>query len=560
MVSDDSRPLGEILDSRQRWLLVFSLMIAMFVGALDQTIVATATPSILADLGGFGLLSWLFTSYILASTVVIPLVGKLSDIYGRKLFLLAGIIIFTVSSAACGAAPTIISLIAFRAVQGIGGGMIFASVFSTIGDIFPPAERGKYIGLFTGTFSLASILGPTVGGFLTDSFDWRWVFYINIPFAAIAIPAIWINLPTRRAVRRPKIDFAGATLLSISSVLLLFALVWAGDKYPWVSPQIVSLIAGSAVFAGVFVLQESRHPEPMMPLHLFRNRVFVLSNVIVFLLGMGMFGVIPYLPTFVQTALGASATASGVITTPQSLGVLVASILGGQLIARTGRYRVLTISGGVIITVCMVGLSKLGVNTPELRISLIMVVLGVGFGMVLPTMSLVIQNAVPYEYLGVATSSSQFFRQIGTVLGTAIFGAILASSYQSALVEQMPAADRAAIPAATLQQFDDPTLALDSTKFNQVKTEILAVSASDGQRLVDSAVGAQREAVAIATRRIFSLALIIAALSVVVSFFMKELPLRRDFKPSDEGMVFEDELPRESFPSLDGAEPASGGG
>ncbi|MEO9256106.1 MAG: MDR family MFS transporter [Tepidiformaceae bacterium] len=560
MVSDDSRPLGEILDSRQRWLLVFSLMIAMFVGALDQTIVATATPSILADLGGFGLLSWLFTSYILASTVVIPLVGKLSDIYGRKLFLLAGIIIFTVSSAACGAAPTIISLIAFRAVQGIGGGMIFASVFSTIGDIFPPAERGKYIGLFTGTFSLASILGPTVGGFLTDSFDWRWVFYINIPFAAIAIPAIWINLPTRRAVRRPKIDFVGATLLSISSVLLLFALVWAGDKYPWVSPQIVSLIAGSAVFAGVFVLQESRHPEPMMPLHLFRNRVFVLSNVIVFLLGMGMFGVIPYLPTFVQTALGASATASGVITTPQSLGVLVASILGGQLIARTGRYRVLTISGGVIITVCMVGLSKLGVNTPELRISLIMVVLGVGFGMVLPTMSLVIQNAVPYEYLGVATSSSQFFRQIGTVLGTAIFGAILASSYQSALVEQMPAADRAAIPAATLQQFDDPTLALDSNKFNQVKTEILAVSASDGQRLVDSAVGAQREAVAIATRRIFSLALIIAALSVVVSFFMKELPLRRDFKPSDEGMVFEDELPRESFPSLDGAEPASGGG
>jgi EmrB/QacA subfamily drug resistance transporter len=555
--SDDLRPLGEILDSRQRWLLVFSLMIAMFVGALDQTIVATATPSILSDLGGFGLLSWLFTSYILASTVVIPLVGKLSDIYGRKLFLLGGIVIFTLSSAACGAAPTIVSLIGFRAVQGIGGGMIFASVFSTIGDIFPPAERGKYIGLFTGTFSLASILGPTVGGFLTDSFDWRWVFYINVPFAVIALPAIWINLPMRRGVKRPKIDFIGATLLSISSVLLLFALVWAGDKYRWASPEIIGLIAASTLFAGAFVWQESRHPEPMMPLHLFRNRVFVLSNVIVFLLGMGMFGVITYLPTFVQTALGESATASGVITTPQSLGVLVASIIGGQLIARTGKYKLLTIIGGVIITGCMVSLSKLGVDTPEPRISAIMVILGIGFGMVLPTMSLVVQNAVPYQYLGVATSSSQFFRQIGTVLGTAVFGALLASSYHSALVQQMPAADRAAIPAATLQQFDDPTLALDQAKFNKVKADILAASSDGGQRLVDSAVSAQREAVSIAIRKIFSLALIIAGLAVVFSLFMKELPLRRDFKPADEGIVFEDETPIEGIPMLDGAEPSS---
>jgi Na+/melibiose symporter-like transporter len=378
-----------------------------------------------------------------------------------------------------------------------------------------------------------------------------------VPFAVIALPAIWLNLPMRRGVKRPKIDFIGATLLSISSVLLLFALVWAGDKYRWASPEIIGLIAASTLFAGAFVWQESRHPEPMMPLHLFRNRVFVLSNVIVFLLGMGMFGVITYLPTFVQTALGASATASGVITTPQSLGVLVASIIGGQLIARTGKYKLLTIIGGVIITGCMVSLSKLGVDTPEPRISAIMVILGIGFGMVLPTMSLVVQNAVPYQYLGVATSSSQFFRQIGTVLGTAVFGALLASSYHSALVQQMPAADRAAIPAATLQQFDDPTLALDQAKFNKVKADILAASSDGGQRLVDSAVSAQREAVSIAIRKIFSLALIIAGLAVVFSLFMKELPLRRDFKPADEGIVFEDETPIEGIPMLDGAEPSS---
>ena len=215
-MSSDIRPLGEILDTRQRWLLIVSLMLAMFVGALDQTIVATATPKILADLGGFGLLSWMFTSYMLASTVVIPLVGKLSDVYGRKVFVMVGIIVFMIGSGLCGAAPTMISLILFRALQGIGGGMIFSSVFSTIGDIFPPAERGKYMGMFTGTFSLASILGPTVGGFLTDSVDWRLVFYINVPFALIALPAIWFNLSNRRGARKPKIDFVGAAFLSLA--------------------------------------------------------------------------------------------------------------------------------------------------------------------------------------------------------------------------------------------------------------------------------------------------------------------------------------------------------
>ncbi len=537
MASDTPRPLGEILDSRQRWLLIFSLMIAMFVGALDQTIVATATPSIVSDLGGFGLLSWLFTSYILASTVVIPLVGKLSDIYGRKPFVIAGVIIFTVSSAACGAAPTMVSLILFRLVQGIGGGMIFSSVFSTIGDIFPPAERGKYIGMFTGTFSLASILGPTVGGFLTDSVDWRWVFYINIPFSAIAVPAIWFNLPMSRGMRRPKVDFLGAALLSIASVLLLFALVWAGDKYAWGSSQILSLLAGAAVFVALFIWQESRHSEPMMPLHLFRNRVFVLSNMIVFTLGAGMFGVIVYLPTFVQTALGASATASGVITTPQSLGVLVTSIIGGQIISRTGHYKVVNIVGAAVILVAMFALSRLGVDTPEFGISVIMVVLGLGFGLVLPTMSLVVQNAVPYQYLGVATSSSQFFRQIGTVLGTAVFGALLASSYQTAIHDQIPAADRTVIPATTLAEFDDPTLAIDPVAFAKAKAEILASSESDGPRLWETAVAAQREAVAVATRHIFLFALVVSSATLVLSLLMKELPLRRDFKSVEESMV-----------------------
>ncbi len=529
-MSADLRPLGEILTVRERWLLILSLMVAMFVGALDQTVVSTATPSILADLGGFGLLSWMFTSYLLASTVVIPLVGKLSDIYGRKPFIIAGILVFMFASAACGAAPTMVSLILFRAVQGIGGGMIFASVFASIGDIFPPAERGRYMGLFTGTFSLASIAGPTVGGFLTDSWDWRWVFYINIPFSLIAIPAIWFNLPTRRGLRRPKIDFAGAAVLSLASVLLLLALVWAGDKYDWASPQIIGLIGASAVLVGLFILQELRHPEPMLPLHLFRNPVFVLANLTLFAFGIGMFGVLAYLPMFVQTALGESATASGVITTPQSFGVLFASVVGGNLIAWNGRYKLLTILGAAIILVCMFVLSKLDLGTSQVQIAGTMVVLGLGFGLLMPTMSLVLQNAVAHQYLGVASSSGQFFRQIGTVLGTAVFGTILATTYHSAFTDQLPSADRAVMPPAAVSAFGDPTLALDPLAFAQVKAELKASSPADGQRLLDDAIAAQKESVAIAIRRIFLAAFLVAIVTLGLTVFMKELPLRRDFK------------------------------
>jgi EmrB/QacA subfamily drug resistance transporter len=227
------RPLGESLDPRQRWLLVASLMVSMFMGALDQTIMATAAPRIVADLGGFHLLSWVFTTYMLASTVVVPLVGKLSDIYGRKIFLMSGMVLFLLASAGCGAAPNMATLIGFRALQGAGGGIVFSSVFATIGDIFPPAERGKYMGLFTGTFTLASVLGPTVGGLLTDHAGWRWVFYINIPVGAVALPAIWYNLPFARSNKRTRIDYLGALSLSVATVSALLALAWSGEELGW---------------------------------------------------------------------------------------------------------------------------------------------------------------------------------------------------------------------------------------------------------------------------------------------------------------------------------------
>ena len=524
------QPLGETLNPRQRWLLLGSLMISLFIGALDQTVVSTATPRILADLGGFGLLSWLFTSYMLASTVVIPLVGKLGDVFGRKLFLIGGIIVFMVASAACGGAPTMTSLIWFRAVQGLGGGMIFASVFASLGDIFSPAERGKYIGLFTGTFSLASIIGPTVGGLLTDHGGWRLVFLLNIPVGLVAIPAIWFNLPTRVITRKPKIDFVGAALLSMASLAMLLALVWAGGKYDWGSAEIIGLLAASVVLVALFIAQEARHPEPILPLHLFRNRVFLVSNLIVFTFGVGVFGAFQYLGIFVQTALGASATASGVVTTPQSVGVLFASVIGGQVIARRGKYKWQTVIGAAVIALSMFFLRMVDVDTPIWHISVIMVVLGVGFGLVLPTMSLVIQNAVPYEYLGVASSSSQFFRQIGSVLGIAVFGAVLANVYHAEFADRFNAADRAAVGQTISVELDDPTITLNKGVFTTIQRDVRKLDG--GEQILQRATDAQAESVAVAVRLIFTLAFVFALLCLLFALMIKELPLRRTVRSS----------------------------
>mgnify|MGYP001378645073 FL=1 len=533
MIPDPGIPLADTLDSRQKGLLLGSLMTCLFVGALDQTVVSTATPRILADLGGFGLLSWLFTSYMLTSTVIIPLVGKLGDIYGRKLFLIGGVFIFMVSSAACGAAPNMPVLIWMRAVQGLGGGMIFASVFATMGDLFSPAERGKYIGLFTGMFSLASIVGPAFGGFLTDNLSWRWVFYVNIPVSLVAMPAIWFNLPAKARSGTPRLDFFGAALLSASSVMALLAFVWAGDKYAWASSQIIGLLGGSLAVLAVFIWQEARHPEPILPLHLFRNRAFLMSNLIVFAFGIGVMGAFQFLGLYVQTALDASATVSGVISTPQSLGVLLTSIIGGQVITRTGHYKWQTTFGTVLIAISLAMLTRLSIDTRLWQISAIMVLLGLGFGLVLPTMSLVVQNAVSYQYIGVASSSSQFFRQMGSVLGIAIFGAILSNTYHSEFQDRFTAEDRAAVGPAITAQLDDPTVKLNEAQFARIQQAVLQLD--DGAAILDRAESAQGENVVTAIQYIYLAAFGAALLCVVFAVAMNELPLRRTVQDGPPG-------------------------
>lgn len=523
--------LGDILEQRQKWVLLGSLMLCMFISALDNSIVATATPRILADLGGFSLLSWVFTVYMLSSVVCVPIVGKLSDMFGRKKFLLAGIATFTFASALVGASPNMLFLIGARALQGMGGGTIFSCVFATIGDLFTPAERGKYMGFFTGTFSMASISGPLVGGVLTDTLGWRWCFYVNVPVAILATYFITRNLPmTKKGGRISQIDFVGAGLLSAATVSLLLALVWAQERFGWASPEPLGMFAASLVLVVLFAFQEARHPEAIFPLLLFRNRVFVQANVLVMLTGAGIFGAIQYLPTFVQTALNTSATGSGIITTPQSLGLLLTSFVGGQLMTRTGRFKYQVIFGGCLILLATVLLHTIGVGEAKWHIVVYMGTYGLGAGLVSPTMSVITQSAVDHMYMGVATSGRQFFMQIGQVLGTAVFGVVLATSFTGAIHDRIPPETAATLSPATLAKFDDPTLSLDPRNFEPVKAEILAQP--DGQQHLDAILDAQKHSVAKAVQNIF-LGSTLAALGVLVlCITIPEIPLRRSFNSS----------------------------
>jgi EmrB/QacA subfamily drug resistance transporter len=387
------------------------------------------------------------------------------------------------------------------------------------------------MGLFTGTFTIASVLGPTFGGLLTDHAGWRWVFYINVPVGAVAIPAIWYNLPFTRSERRPKIDFAGAFFLSVATICGLLALAWSGEDTGWTSPTTLGLLGTCAMAAVAFVVQELRHPEPIIPFHLFRNREFLLGNLIVMSIGLAMMGTIPYLPTFLQTALDASATASGLLTTPQSLAMLITSIVGGQILSRTGRYKWLTVTGLTLVLASMLLMLSLSPNTPTWHLSAFVVVLGLGSGMAMPTMSVVIQNAVPHRFLGVATSSRQFFMQIGGVVGTAVFGVLLATSFQAQFQQDVSPETRMEVSAETLQKFEDPTLALDQRTFSQVQAEILALP--DGAARLADARRAQEQAISGAVHRIFLLSVCIPGVTLLLGLLLKERPLRTSAGPAE---------------------------
>ena len=415
-----------------------ALMLGMFLAALDQTIVSTALPTIVGDLGGIEHLSWVVTSYLLASTASTPLYGKLGDMYGRKPVFLAAILIFLAGSLLAGLSQSMVQLIAFRALQGVGAGGLMVGAQAIIADIVPPRERGRYMGLIGAVFAVASIAGPLLGGFFVEALSWRWVFYINMPIGILAVLVVTFRLHLHTPSQRHSIDFLGAGLLTggVSSLILFTS--WGGSQYPWGSPVILGLALAALALLVAFVVQERRAAEPIIPLGLFRSSVFRVATSLGFIIGLAMFGAIIFIPLFLQLVFGVSPTSSGLRMLPLMAGLLGASIISGRIISRIGRYKPFPIAGTGITAVGMFLLSRLEVDTAPWVASLYMLVVGIGIGLVMQVLVLVVQNAAPRRDVGVATSTATFFRSMGGSLGVAIFGAIFASRLTSELTDLPP--------------------------------------------------------------------------------------------------------------------------
>jgi EmrB/QacA subfamily drug resistance transporter len=404
-----------------------ALMLGMFLAALDQTIVSTALPTIVGDLGGLDHLSWVVTSYLLATTASTPLYGKLGDMYGRKPVFLAAILIFLAGSMLSGLSESMGQLIAFRALQGIGAGGLMVGAQAIIADIVPPRERGRYMGLIGAVFAVASVAGPLLGGFLVETISWRWVFYVNMPIGALAVLVVAFRLHLHTPTQRRAIDYLGAGLLTAGVSALVLLTTWGGNQYPWDSPQIVGLAVGALVLLTTFVWQERRAAEPVIPLSLFASSVFRIASALGFFIGLAMFGAIIFIPLFLQLVYGVSPTSSGLRMLPLMAGLLGASVISGRVISRIGRYKAFPVAGTAITAIGLFLLSRLEVDTPPGLASVYMLVLGIGIGLVMQVIILVVQNDAPRRDVGAATSTATFFRSMGGSLGVAVFGAIFAS-------------------------------------------------------------------------------------------------------------------------------------
>jgi EmrB/QacA subfamily drug resistance transporter len=429
-------------EAASRRLVFAGLLLVLLLAALDQTIVATALPTIVGDFGGLSHISWVVTAYLLAQTAVTPLYGKLGDMYGRKIVLQIGLVIFLAGSALCGLSQNLDELIAFRALQGLGGGGLIVSTQAAIGDVVPPRERGRYTGLFGAVFGLASIAGPLLGGFLTGHLSWRWIFYVNLPLGVVALFVLGATLPAAAKRVHHVVDYLGTALLAGGVSAIVLATSLGGNSYAWDSTFIIGLGVAGVILLALFPLAERRAAEPVLPLSLLANPVFSVTSAVGFVVGFALFGAVTYLPLFLQVVKNASPTGSGLQLVPLMGGLLVTSILSGQLITRWGRYKPFPIAGTAVMTVGLYLLSTLDATSSRGQISLFMFVLGLGLGMVMQVLVLAVQNAVDYSELGVATSGATLFRSIGGSLGTAVLGAIFSNRLSSELSSSLPARAR----------------------------------------------------------------------------------------------------------------------
>jgi EmrB/QacA subfamily drug resistance transporter len=497
-------PASGRLTHRQILIVLSGLMLGMLLAALDQTIVATALPTIVSELGGINHLSWVVTAYLLASTSSTPLYGKISDLYGRKGVFQAAIVIFLVGSALSGLSRNMGELIGFRALQGLGAGGLMALAMAIIGDVVSPRERGKYQAYMGAVFAFASVAGPLLGGFFVDQLTWRWVFYINLPVGAVAlvVTSVVLDLPFNSV--RHAIDFLGAGLLVGSVTAILLVTVWGGDQYAWLSPEIIGLAVAGLLLLGAFIARERRAPEPILPLKLFRDAVFSVGSALLFIQGVVMFGAIVFLPLYFQVVKGASATRSGLLLLPLMAGVLTSSISSGRLISRNGRYRIYPILGTALCTVGMFLFTRLDADSSLKESSVYMLVLGSGLGMTMQIPIMAIQNSVERRYLGIATSVANFFRSMGGSFGVAIFGAVLSNR----LAHYLPLL----LPPEALGRFD---------------VKALQASPAQVRALPPAIQNGIVEAIARSLHTVFLTALPAAALAFVVALLLRERPLRK---------------------------------
>ncbi|UGQ09405.1 MFS transporter [Yinghuangia sp. ASG 101] len=510
--AEATQPPPEGVEGRRLWLIFTGLMLGMFVAALDQTIVSTALPTIVGDLGGLNHLSWVVTAYLLASTVSTPLWGKLGDLIGRRTLYQAAIVIFLIGSVLCGIAQNMPQLIMFRALQGLGGGGLIVLSQAIMGDVVPPRERGRYTGLFGAVFGVTSIAGPLLGGFFVDHLSWRWVFYINLPIGLLALVVTSASLHTRDIRTRPTIDYLGIVLLAGATTCLVLLTTFGGTTYPWMSGQIWGLGIAAAVLLGCFIAVEHKAAEPVLPLRLFAQPIFRTASAIGFVVGFAMLGALSFLPLFFQVVNDASPTASGLRLVPMMVGMLTASITSGRLITRWGRYKMFPVLGTAVMAVGMFLLSRMDEHTTTLAASLSLLVFGLGLGLVMQVIVLAVQNSVDYRDLGVATSGATFFRSIGGSFGTAIFGSI----FNTQLREQL---DKLGPTGLQLPPGVDP--------------ETVASSPDALHRLPPATHDGFVHAYAQALQTVFLVASAVVVVGFLLSLLLREIPLRKSTDTPD---------------------------
>ncbi|MDQ0087658.1 EmrB/QacA subfamily drug resistance transporter [Paenibacillus anaericanus] len=536
----------EHLSKKRKLSIMIAIMAAMFFAAINQTITSTAMPRIIAILDGMDYYTWTINIYLLTSTIAAILVGKLSDMFGRKPFILIGILLFMLGAFLTGTSSDVYQFIFYRGIQGLGAGIIQSTAFTAVGDLFAPRERGKWMGLLTAVFGFSSVIGPTLGGYLVDRVDWHWLFWIFLPLGIVAFIMILTLFPKGERKPGESIDYLGSLFLTTTIVPLLLAFSWAGTEYPWASGQIIGLLAVTVVSLIIFIFIESKAKNPVLPLHLFKNSVITVSNIIGFIMNFGLMGAMIYISFFVQGVLGISATLSGYVTMPMSIVMVITSAITGQLIAKSGKYKRYAVIG---MPIMIVGMGIMVVMNSVAVAVLSMIVFGLGLGLGMPVFSLATQNAAAHKDLGVATASSQLFRNLGGTIGIAVMGTVMSNSLAKNLTNAMHSSNAPDFstldPKITEQMlsFANPRMLMNKPLIEQTQASLPA----DAQPLFAQMIANIREALGSTLSSVFLTGTIVMVVAFVLVFFLKELPLRTSNKAPSEA---EPEAPGDVNPAL----------